>query len=221
MRKTKNDMSDGGLVSITGCAARTLRFAGAVVSCIALAACGPDYAKLSNSYREETLKQRGELGDLREQLKNRDATIRDLRANVPTIPTLPPERMAQLFSAVRLEVTSQTEARDLADGAKGFRVFIRAYTEDAQTIPATGALTIEAFELPAAPAQPRRVGVWKFTPEEMKKNWYSGLGAYHFAFSCPFQTVPTMTNITFKARLQDALTGHTLEAQLDKKVTFP
>jgi len=190
-----------------------------------LTGCGPNYSKLANEYREKMLLQRGEIDNLKDQVKNKDATIRDLQTRLkgdqPPLQTLPPERLAQVFTAVRMEITPQTDAEDLGKGVKGFRIFIRAYSADGQTLPATGNLTIEAFELPTAPAEPRRIGTWTFTPEEMKKNWYSGLGAYHFAFSCPFQTVPTITNVTFRARLQDALTGQTLVAQLDKKITPP
>jgi len=183
---------------------------------------------VANKLRKENLAQRSELDAVKDELKNKDATIRDLqvrlRGNQPEVQTLPPERLAELFTAVRLEVAPQTDAEDLGQGKKGFRVFIRAYTKDGWTMPATGKLTIEAFELPAAPAEPRRIGVWAFTAEEMKKNWYTGLGAYHFTFSCPFQTVPAGgggEKVTFKARLEDALTGQTLEAQLEKKVSLP
>lgn len=218
-------MANDRTFSMTYRAARMLLCLGTVVSCAALAACGPDYNAIANRLRQENMDQRSALGDLQDQIKNRDATIRDLQArlrgNQPPLPTLPPDRLAQVFTAVRMELARQTDAEDLGGGVKGFRIFIRTLSDDAQTIPATGTLTVEAYELPAAPAEPRRIGVWKFTPAEMKKNWYSGLGAYHFAFSCPFQTVPTITDITFKARLQDALTGQTLEAQLDKKIALP
>ena len=200
-------------------ASRALLCLGAAAGYAALTACGPNYSAVADRLRKENIELRSDLGAARDELKNKEATIRDLQGKEPRLPTLPPERLAQVFTAVRLEVAGQTDAQELAGGARGFRIFLRAYTKDAQTIPATGALTLEAFELPAAPAEPRRIGTWKFTAEEMKKNWYSGLGAYHFAFSCPFQTAPTMTNVTFKARLVDALTGQTLEAQLEKKIT--
>jgi hypothetical protein len=185
--------------------------------------CGPDMSAVANRLRKENLDQRGQIQDLQERVKNRDALIRDLQdrlaARNPPLPTLPPERLAQVFTAARLEFRTQTDAGDLAEGRKGFRVFLRTYTDDGQIAPASGALTIEAFELPPAPAAPRRIGTWTFTAPQMKAAWYTGLGTDHFAFSCAWDTPPALPNIVFKAQLVDALTGQTLEAQLEKKVS--
>jgi len=196
-----------------------LVIAGAVGGCS-----GPDMNAVANRLRQENLEQKRQIGDLQDKLKNRDATIEDLQrhfaTNTPPLPTLPPERLADVFTAARLEIQGQTDSADLADGKRGFRVFIRTYADDGQIVPAAGTLTIEAFELPAAPAVPRRIGTWTFTPQEMKKNWYTGLGLNHFALNCPWTSPPALANITFKVRLNDALTGLTLEAQLDKKMSL-
>jgi hypothetical protein len=184
---------------------------------------GPDMNAVANRLRQENLDQKAQISDMQEKLQSRDGTIKDLRerfaANNPPLPTLPPERLAQVFTAAKLEIRGQTDAEDLGEGKKGFRVFLRTYTDDGQVAPASGTLTIEAFELPPAPTEPRRIGMWTFTPQQMKAGWYTGLGTDHFAFSCPWDQAPTRTNIVFKARLVDALTGQTLEAQLDKNVS--
>lgn len=192
-----------------------------VLGVLGLTACGPDYNAIANRLRKENIAQKSELASLQDQLKNRDATIRDLqtKAGANALPTLPPERLAQVFTAAHLEIRSQTDSADLGDNQHGFRIFLRTYADDGQTIPAAGTLTIEAFELPAAPAEPRRLGTWTFTPQDMKKNWFTGLGTNHFALSCPWTSPPTLQEITFKAHLQDALTGQTLEAQLTKKIS--
>ncbi len=197
--------------------------AGVVVS-LALAGCGgTDLNAVANRLREENLDQKRQITDLQEKLKGREATVRDLQAhfamNSPPLPTLPPERLAELFTVAKLEIRGQTDTADLGAGIKGFRVFLRTYAEDGQIVPAAGVLVIEAFELPAAPAEPKRIGLWTFTPAQMKTSWYTGLGLNHFAFSCPWQTEPAGSAITFRVRLRDALTGETLEAQLDKKIT--
>ena len=184
---------------------------------------GPDYNAVANRLRESNMQQAKEIADLKEQLANRDATIRDqqarLNGSAPPLRTLAPDRLAELFTPARLEIRSQTDARDLGNGNAGFRVFIRTYAADGQLIPATGALTIEAFETPLSPGEPRRIGSWNFTPADLKKDWYSGLGTNHFALDCPWQSPPKSADILFRARLVDALTGQALEARLDKKVT--
>lgn len=176
---------------------------------------------VANRLREDNLKQKQQIATLQDALKNRDATIGDLQRhfamNNPPLQTLPPERLADLFTASRMEIQSQTNWEDLGDSKHGFRVFLRAYAADGQIVPAAGTLTVEAFVLPAGAGAPTRLGTWTFSPAEMKKNWYTGLGLNHFAFSCPSEP-PASPSIVIRARLRDALTGQTLEAQLDKKL---
>lgn len=182
----------------------------------------PDLHKVANKLRETTIKQAGEISSLKEQLTNRDATIATLKqqSGAATIPSLPQSTLSQLFTVSKIELRSST---DLADGnpPTAFRAFIRMYTADGQLLPATGTLTLEAFELPPPPADPRRIGTWTFTPEQMKKCWYSGLGLNQFAFDLPFPAPPATNDITFKARFVDALTGQTLLTQLHKNVKLP
>jgi hypothetical protein len=194
---------------------------------LALAACGPDFRASANRLREENIKLTNELSAAKADLRNRDQTIRVLReqlqGNAPPIETLPAARLDALVTASRLEIRSQTNAWEFetGKGLAGFRVFIRTLADDGTNLPATGALTLEAFDLAAPPAQPKRLGTWTFTPAEMKKNWYPGMGLNQFAFSCPWDAPPESPNITFRATFTDALTGRTLVAQLDKEVLLP
>jgi hypothetical protein len=199
---------------------------GLIVAPLLLTACGPDYNAIANRLRETTLKQSAEISSLKEELKNRDVTIAAMKSQQgPPLQTLPEERLAQLFTVTRMEIQSSSNTWDNGDGkgVSSFRVFIRMYDKSGQLMPASGSMSIEAFELPPAPAQPRRLGAWTFTPEEMKKSWYSGFGLDHFAFTCPWEQVnaPTQEAVVFKATFKDLLTGNTLQAQLDKKVTLP
>jgi hypothetical protein len=167
------------------------------------------------------------INDLQEKIANRDAMIRDqqrrLAANTPSVSTLPPERLEQLFTAAHMDILGQTNSNDPGGGKgiSGFRVFIRMKTDDGQIVPAAGTMTIEAFELPPAPAAPRRIGTWTFTPADMKANWYTGLGSNYFAFNCPWTSPPTLASVTFKAHFEDALTGRTLDADLTKAINLP
>lgn len=192
-----------------------------------LAACGPDFQRVANDLRAQTIKQQAQINADKADLRNRDATIAQLReqlqGNTPRIETLPDARLAVLFTVSRLEIRPQTNSWefDTGKGLQGFRVFIRTLTDDGSVLPATGSLTIEAFDLAAPPAEPRRLGTWNFTAADMKKNWFSGMGLNQFAFSCPWQSPPSSPNVTFRASFTDALTGRTLVAQLQKKVLLP
>jgi hypothetical protein len=191
-----------------------------------LAACGPNYNDIANRLRSENLEQKNQIAALHDKLRNKDATILDLQSrlngSLPPLQTLPPDRLAQVFTANRLEIQGGSDSYDPdGKGISAFRVFLRTYTEDNQLAPASGQLTIEAFELPPSPAEPRRIGAWTFTAADMKKSWYTGLGLNHFAFTCRWQAPPSQNAVVLKARLRDALTGATLEAQLDKKISLP
>lgn len=204
-----------------------LRGRAAVLACLLLwaGACGgPNYNRIANDLRAKNREQARQIATLKDELKNRDATIATLRSKEgPSIPTLPQDRLEQLFTATRLEIRSTSDTWDDGDGkgTSAFRVFVRMYSKDGQLLPSSGTMTVEAFELPPAPAQPRRIGMWVFGPEHMKKNWYSGLGLNHFAFTCPWESPPTQPTVTFKVTFQDLLTGNSLTAQLDKKITPP
>jgi hypothetical protein len=196
-------------------------------SLLGLAACGPNYSQVADELRHRNIKLTADLHAAQSQLRDRDATIAQLReqlqGNAPRIETLPDARLADLFTVSRLEIRPQTNSWefDTGKGLQGFRVFIRTLTDDGSNVPATGTLTIEAFDLAAPPAEPRRLGTWAFTPADMKKSWYNGMGLNQFAFSCPWQSPPFSPNVTFRASFTDALTGRTLTARLDKKVLLP
>lgn len=206
------------------------RFAPSALLSAALlfSACGPDLAKSNYELRHQVADQDAQLAADKQKIANRDAQIADLQNQLasknPPLPTLPPDRLAQLFTAASIQIRNQTDVWDFGPqngGRSGFRIFLRTLTDDGQIIPATGTLTLEAFELPAAPAQPQRIGSWTFTPEQMKQNWYTTFGSNYFAFNCPWATAPTHDHITITAHFTDALTGRHLDATVTKTVTLP
>ena len=184
---------------------------------------GPNYEHVANDLRDRNLKQEQEIARLKEQLANDAATRAELESrleqNSPRIQTLKPERLAELFTAARIQIRPQTDAWDFqgGPGLDGYRVFLRVLTAKDQVIPATGTLTIEAFDLALeGHDETQRIGTWSFTPAEMKKSWYSELGMNYFAFNCPWVTPPAHADITFKAKFVDALTGSVMVDQMHK-----
>ncbi|MGN6370499.1 MAG: hypothetical protein ACTHN5_19765 [Phycisphaerae bacterium] len=184
----------------------------------------------NNRLRAQAQKNEAEIATLKGKVASDEQLIASLREQVssktPAVQTLPAERLRELFTVGSVEIQKGTDASDLGTGdgkSKGFRLFFRTLTGDGMVFPATGTLEVEAFWLPKAPAEPVRIGAWTFTPEEMKKNWYSGLGLNHFAFNLPWEKGPGggpgQSDVTFKATFTDALTGNVFTAHLDKKVT--
>ena len=199
-----------------------------LMGCVFLAACGPNYTAVNNRLRAENSQQEKEIATLKAKQASDAAIIQSLQdqlsGKVPRVETLPPERLAELFTVGSVQIQKESGSTDLGTGdgkLKGFRIFIRTLTADGMVLPATGKLEVEAFDLPPAPDQPVRIGTWTFSAEEMKKNWYAGLGLNHFAFNLPWETPPRHADVTFKVRFTEALTGNVFTAHLEKKVTLP
>ncbi len=155
---------------------------------------------------------------LQATIQSQKATIADLNAQVaaktPRIATLPANRLAELFTVSAVRITSDTAAAHLK-GAKaynGFRVFVRTLMPGNLVLPATGTVTIEAFDLNIAHGSPR-LGRWIFTPQQVKKLWYGNFGLNEFCFNCPWKKPPAHNSITFHVTFTDELTGKTFTDQ--------
>lgn len=186
----------------------------------ALAACGPNYARIDNELRARNLHLEQELDQARQTTKDQQATIEvlneKLAQRLPRVETLPDARLKDLFTVGRVEIKGSTDAWDIHNDGKleGFRVFVRPLMANGDVLPATGTLQIEAFDLAMAEGS-QRIAECTYTPEQLKDKWYGGLGLNHFAVNCPWTKGPAHREITFKVRFIDALTGR---AFTDQKV---
>jgi hypothetical protein len=129
--------------------------------------------------------------------------------NTAAVQTLPKEKLAELFTVGAISIRKGTDAEDFnSDGTQdGFRVLLRTNTAEGQVLPATGTLTIEAFDIAAA-KDAIAVGKWTFTPAQLKAAWIDGFGLYHFGLNCPWTRRPEHDAIRFKATFVEALTGN-------------
>lgn len=172
----------------------------------------PDYPKIVAELSDENFELDKENQKLKGQLADRAATIRNLQEieaqRLPRVATLPEARLKQLLTVGRVQIRGMTDAWDFnGDGKQdGFRVFVRPQTEDGATLPATGTLTVEAFDL-AKQEGAQRLGKWTFTPEQLKPLWYAGFGLDHFAVNCRWEAPPAHRQVVFKIQFIDALTG--------------
>ena len=179
---------------------------------------GPDYAHISNELRAKNNALSDELAKTQRENHDLQATIAlqndQLDARTPRVQTLPPERLAQLLTVGQIDIQKSTDLYDSQHDGKfdSFRVYVRTLTTDGTTLPATGTLTIDAFDLDL-PGETQRLGHWTFTPEQLKTLWYGQFGLDHFALTCPLTSLPTHTKITFKAHFIDALTNEAFEQQ--------
>ena len=193
---------------------------------LALIGCGPNYSRIADSLRERNFKLEQQLEQTQQLIKDQQATLQykqeQLDAQTPRVATLPPERLAQLFTVTRVELRSGTDLWDWEkdQAPDGFRVFFRPYSDTGDILPASGQVTIEVFDL-AIPQGTQRLGKWTFTPADLKKSWYGSLGLNHFALNCPLEQLPQHRELTFKLQFIDALTGQVLTDQKQIAVHLP
>ncbi|MGC8551387.1 MAG: hypothetical protein ACP5O7_00820 [Phycisphaerae bacterium] len=154
---------------------------------------------------------------LRSQVQRQNTQIHDLQkqlaAKTPRVATLPPSRLAELFTLDHIAIGSATRLARFAPGhGMGFRVFVKTRMADGEPLPVGGSVDIEAFDLKAATGH-RLLGHWKFGPTRVLASWYGMFGLNQFAFDCPLKALPMHHVITFHVTFTDALTGHIFTAQ--------
>jgi len=180
---------------------------------LALGGCfGPNYEKVANDLRDHNLQLEQQLARTKQESTDRENTItlllEQLDAKSPRVATLPDTRLAELFTMDHVQLQGTTDAWDF-DGKgtqQGFRVFFRPLMTNGDVLPATGTVTIEAFDL-AIEQGSQRLGKWTFKPAQLKESWYGSFGLSHFAVNCPWTAPPKHDEITFKIEFVDALTG--------------
>lgn len=190
----------------------------AVIGMIAISTAGcADYGKNAPLFRRNVA-----LTNANSRLKSELAAARieiaelrkQLAAKTPQIPTLPPPRLAELFTVKKIRISSDTRAAHLDNSSKrnGFRVFVKTLMRGSMILPATGTFQIQAFDLASGIKHPL-IGRWIFTPIESKKCWYGLFGLNEFGFDCPWKSPPRHPDITFRVKFIDALTGHIFLSQ--------
>ncbi len=186
-----------------------------------LTACGPDYSRITDDLRTHNMQLEKDLAASQRQLRDRDTEIHELKEKQgPTtrVARLADDQLAKMFTVDRVEIRKNTDIWDFDSDGKpdGYRVYVRTFS-DGQTLPATGDLKIEAFDL-ADTRDEIKLGTWYFTPEELKKNWLDTFGFDCFGLNCPWQSPPQHREITFKIVFTDTLTGRMLSDQVAIKV---
>ena len=183
-------------------------------------ACGsPNKANIALRKQNQDLSARVvELESLAEQLRS-DVRRLEAQTEGPTIPTLPSERLEQMWTVAGLTFGRLT---GIDDGAAGrpLKVYLTPVDEGGDALKATGDVTVEAFDLTKSDGL--RLGSWTFDAERVKGLWTGGfVGAY--ALPCPWGDQPfdppeAGRELVVKVTFVDTLTGRTFEAKRDVKV---
>ena len=193
----------------------------AIVLLLGIPGCrGPSQANIELRKRIQELEAK--IGELeRARLADR-ATIQSLQAQRGALPTLPHDRLEQLFTTHGIKLGRLTGGADLdreTPGDEGFRVYVTPVDGSGDTLKAAGSFTVQAFDLSLPENQ--LVGEWSFDLEQSRKSWHSGGLLYTYVLTCPWESPPTNAELTVRVTFQDELTGRIFTEQRVVRVTLP
>jgi hypothetical protein len=192
----------------------------ALAPLLSLASCGsPNRANIIVRKQNQDLQDK--IASLNRQHDADQATIQGLKERIGTLPTLPEDRLARLFTTHGLSLGKLTGGADLdrdKPGDEGLKVYATPTDDDGDTLKAAGSFVVEAFDLAAKPAE---VGKWTFDTDATRKTWNGSFLSHQYVLTCPWQTVPRHEELTVKVTFRDELTGREFHEQRLVKVKLP
>jgi hypothetical protein len=149
------------------------------------------------------------------------AELKGLKDRIGTLPTLPDDRLARLFTTHGLSLGKLTGGADLdrdKPGDEGFKVYVTPTDDEGDTLKAAGSFVIEAFDL--ASKLPER-GKWTFDTEQARKCWNGSFLSHQYVLTCPWQSPIRHEELTIKVTFRDELTGREFHTQKVIKIKLP
>lgn len=159
-------------------------------------------------------------------VQQRDGSLARLHRQVENLKGLAPDRPADLFAPVRLEIASLTGGRDYdgMPGDDGVTVYLRPRDADGDIVKAPGRISIQLLDNSAVDS-PRVVGVYVFDdPQTVRRMWHGRFATHHYSLKCPFPpgvALPQHRRLTVSAEFIDYLTGAVLTAVKEVSISFP
>jgi len=154
---------------------------------------------------------------LRRELDSRNARIAKLDRRVETLAQFGPDRPADLFAPVKIEIVSRSGGIDL-DGKPGddaITVYIRPIDVDGDAVKVPGLIRVQLLDNSVL-GEPRVLGLCVFDdPGELRRMWYSKFGTNHFTAKCRFapgKKPPEIGRVLVSVEFTDYLTGKTFTA---------
>lgn len=149
------------------------------------------------------------------------AKIVSLESNAATLPTLPPDRLDQLYTVHGLRIGRLTGGDTLGStqpADRGLKIYVVPTDQDGEDLKAAGSFVIEAFDL--AQSGDQKIGRWSFDLDQSKKDWFGPL-LYSYVLTCPWQTLPQHPQLTIHITFTDALTGRQFQVQKVVTIKLP
>ncbi len=169
---------------------------------------------------------RREKRTLQRTVARRDGTIARLERQIENLKGFDPDRPADLFAPVKLEIASLSGGTDYdgKPGDDGVTVHLRMRDADGDVVKAPGRITIELTDH-SDPGSPRVVEVYVFDDvQQLRKSWHGRFGTQHYTLRCPFPpgvVLPDSRRLTVHAEFVDYLAGTMLTAVAEVTISVP
>lgn len=186
-------------------------------------------ACMSPGQRARLVKENETLRRTKQQLEHtvaqRDGTIAALHRQIEYLKGFGPDRPADLFAPVKVEIASLTGGADYdgEPGDDGVTVYLRPRDEDGHVVKIPGRIKIQLLDNTDL-SKPHLVGLYEFSdPYELRRLWHGRFGTQHYTLKCPFPPaaeLPETRRLTVAIEFVDYLTGSTLTATQEVTISL-
>ncbi len=193
-----------------------------VASLLLVVGCAkPDKANIA--LRKQVQDLEAQISDFRRLREGDLATIRALESQRTTVPTLPQERLEQVFTTHGLKLGRLTGGADTdptRPGDEVLKVYAVPTDQRGDLLKAAGSFLVDAYDL-SMPPDNNHLGRWEIGSEEAAKNWFGNALMYGYTLTFPWQRAPQGERVTVRVTFSDSLTGRQFTAQTDVDVKPP
>ena len=155
---------------------------------------------------------------LERAIAQRDSTIAMMQQQIGELKGYGPNRPADLFAPVRIEIVSRSGGQnyDGRPGDDGVTVYVRPRDADGDIVKSPGRVSVQLLDNSDLDV-PKVVGVYRFEdPGLLRKTWYGKLGTQHYTLKCPFPPgFVSPARLDVKVEFVDFLTVATLTASVE------
>jgi hypothetical protein len=172
--------------------------------------------KANIELRKQNVELRTQVENLQRQHEADVAAIRAAEARGgTTVPALPSERLADLFTVHGLQFGKLTGVDP--DRANALKVYVVPTDGAGEPIKAAGSFVVDAFDLSAGADV--RLGRWEFPVREAAKNWFGKGLLYTYVLPLPLEKPAGHGEITLRVTFRDGLTGREFSGQRVVKIS--
>jgi outer membrane murein-binding lipoprotein Lpp len=185
-----------------------------VALCLLSGCASPSAA--NNMLRRKNQDLQDQITQLQRQEAADRASILALENKAGAPPMIDQAKIDELFTVHGIRLGKLT-GTDPASGQ--FQVQATPFDESGQKLKAAGLFVIDAFDL--ADRLHPQLGHWSFDVKQARDAWFGDLFMYCYILKCPWQQIPTHSQITVRLAFTDALTGRQFTDQKVVTITLP